>query len=705
MENKKGILILNPKEMEKERKQQLKRLNKVFPFPTIKDTDKDGVPDILDCDPFNPKKQGILHFHAPRSPKPTIIPKPPRKSSSGSGVGGSSRVGGGSGGTSKLERKPAPILTPQIPPLQKITPSKIKSKFETATSEQLGTPTSEQLETGESIVSSYSPPPTTLDLSKEEEEDKKWYEKVGGWITGATPQKWFKENIDPWITEHLKNPLHERFSFITEYKTKIENWFENLSSQDPLNKASDSVKREKLKELSEKGQINYKGQTYRISSDGKIERVTSPPFPSWLSGTTFGLEPSKKYQTGKEFSVRYAHMWAGRKTAEKIPETWKEKVPSWLNVGAEFVSPMVAEAPTFSFFSPFMETGATGKDVKTKGKTKGKTKQISKVKTKGKSGEKLIRKFENLWKKEGQKGVLNELYKYSYEISKRTGVEKQIGISNMEKILTELSRKGLIKNFIFDTNTGQFTIIKLSGGSYNLKPIYSYKGVTGQFGGGVPPFSMGRGKIGVTGSLVSGLKTTQETETAQREKTKLVFGTFGALGTATATRLGTGTATAQKTKTLQKPVFGTLSALSSGYSSGKTKPIKFGGLVFPTFRRGGVTGRRKIKKPKLRTQKRAYQPSVGAVSLGISISPQQAKKLPKTFSGLMLRPMIRTPKRKKVRRRVKSYPTSINQMFKLAYPRKQTFGVLYPKKRTKKVKRTKKRKIRKSKIKRKYVRR
>ena len=100
---------------------------------------------------------------------------------------------------------------------------------------------------------------------------------------------------------------------------------------------------------------------------------------------------------------------------------------------------------------------------------------------------------------------------------------------------------------------------------------------------------------------------------------------------------------------------------------------------------------RKIKKPKLRTQKRAYQPSVGAVSLGISISPRQAKKLPKTFSGLMLRPMIRKPKARKVRKskaRKLSYPNSINQMFKLTYP-----------------KRRKKKKVRKSKTKRKYVRR
>jgi len=937
--NYENLLILNPKEMEKERKQQLKRLNKIFPLPHLKDTDRDGVPDILDCNPYNYYEHGLWSWVKSKftSPKPSPKPSPPPVSGgvigaphpalikgaevvgaphpaliggggvsgggvSGGGVSGGGGISGGgsySGGTYtsptgqkfSMSEAEAKKLGARVKPTAKEIES---AKLGTATPEQLGlgTATSEQLGLGTSIVTAYVPPtkkeleeserlrlkyrdtwgkkliekgkelgkgfisdinlpyiklageykkpptlveketlgrggtiqlfPPTIEqleerkyfeevgkrkmtheqavvqmkldatsksvasdiadnikadnenkvreavdtiqqkinnqeisltegenelkgiidkinvdslkkfdtlysskmkpyiseaqktlekrnkeiltkMKKQEEEDKKWYEIAGDWITGATPQKWFKENVDPWITEHLKNPLHERFPFITEYKTKIETWFENLSSRDSLNKASDSVKKEKLKELLEKGQINYKGQTYRIGFDGKIERVTSSPFPSWLSGTTFGLEPSEEYRTGEKPSLRYAHMYLGRKGASNLPTDFKEnlykKTPDWLKYLTSLGAPIVAEAPTFSFFSPFMTEGATKKSTT-------KTKQVlekSKTKTKVKkvSANKIIRNLENIWKKSGSEGLTQRLIQISREISKKSGAERLRGIENLELILRDLYRKGLIKDFLYDSNTGQFTILDSVGGSYKLTPIHQYTGFGTLQIEALP--SMGKTKLSLTESAFAisrqsqsrfqtfgviptlATATLQTTAEAQKERLSSVFGAIEKLGTATATTLSTGLTTPQpqKTERERRQVFGSL-GYGGGFKS-RTKRRTFGELIFPLPKfKYGVDKRRKIKKPKLRTPRRAYQPSVGAVSLGISISPQQAKRLPKTFSGLMLRPMIkRQPKRPKRKpRKIKPYPTSVNQMF----------GVLYSKKSRKKSKNKRKKK-------------
>ena len=51
--------------------------------------------------------------------------------------------------------------------------------------------------------------------------------------------------------------------------------------------------------------------------------------------------------------------------------------------------------------------------------------------------------------------------------------------------------------------------------------------------------------------------------------------------------------------------------------------------------------RRKVKEAKIRKQQRAYQASVAAAVLGITITKKEAKRLPKIFTGLELRPMIK----------------------------------------------------------------
>ena len=51
--------------------------------------------------------------------------------------------------------------------------------------------------------------------------------------------------------------------------------------------------------------------------------------------------------------------------------------------------------------------------------------------------------------------------------------------------------------------------------------------------------------------------------------------------------------------------------------------------------------RRKAKEAKIRKQQRAYQASVAAAVLGITITKKEARKLPKIFTGLELRPIIK----------------------------------------------------------------
>jgi len=79
----------------------------------------------------------------------------------------------------------------------------------------------------------------------------------------------------------------------------------------------------------------------------------------------------------------------------------------------------------------------------------------------------------------------------------------------------------------------------------------------------------------------------------------------------------------------------------AGYDYGK--PITKAGIPYwLKFKKQQILEekRRKAKKIKLRKQAIAYQPSVAAIALGIKITPQQAKKMPKVFTGLELRPQV-----------------------------------------------------------------
>lgn len=76
------------------------------------------------------------------------------------------------------------------------------------------------------------------------------------------------------------------------------------------------------------------------------------------------------------------------------------------------------------------------------------------------------------------------------------------------------------------------------------------------------------------------------------------------------------------------------------------KPIpKFvPGFILPPYAREETQAerrRRKIKEAKIRKQQRAYQASVASAVLGIAITKKEAKRLPKVFTGLELRPMVK----------------------------------------------------------------
>jgi hypothetical protein len=71
-------------------------------------------------------------------------------------------------------------------------------------------------------------------------------------------------------------------------------------------------------------------------------------------GSDPSLTPKREYVTGKDFSLRYAHMWAGAKLSsyfeDKAPSYLKSEAPEWL------VGP-IAELPTWATFSPLIKTG------------------------------------------------------------------------------------------------------------------------------------------------------------------------------------------------------------------------------------------------------------------------------------------------------------------------------------------------------------
>jgi len=71
-------------------------------------------------------------------------------------------------------------------------------------------------------------------------------------------------------------------------------------------------------------------------------------------------------------------------------------------------------------------------------------------------------------------------------------------------------------------------------------------------------------------------------------------------------------------------------------------------FIFDFKIRGRKKRRQPQKKIKLFKQLKAYQASVGAAILGLTISKEEAKKLSKRLTGLELRPIIKSNKRKKM---------------------------------------------------------
>ncbi len=120
-----------------------------------------------------------------------------------------------------------------------------------------------------------------------------------------------------------------------------------------------------------------------FEKEGKIFSAPKSPYP-WLTGTTAGFEVDPKFESGQEFSLRFAHMFVGRRVADwwlgELRKEGKTKTADFLSQPApDWAVGIVSELPTFAALSPFLRTGVTKKGT---AKTKQVVKQVKKPKIK-----------------------------------------------------------------------------------------------------------------------------------------------------------------------------------------------------------------------------------------------------------------------------------------------------------------------------------
>lgn len=189
-----------------------------------------------------------------------------------------------------------------------------------------------------------------------------------------------------------------------------------------------------------------------------------------------------RFETREEFDKRISEEKAGRfsfggfgfKVLEKIEKKIPRKIPLFVIPGAEVDITKVLEAPVpfvsrqeaielldliikFGIFSKFFVTGAAAKQKAAKQKAK--TKQVKKA------DKKTINKLIDAAEEEFKKGTLkNKLASISDDIVRDTNpVTKSIKIENMNSLLDEALKRGLIKNFVLDKNTGALAFLDNQG--------------------------------------------------------------------------------------------------------------------------------------------------------------------------------------------------------------------------------------------------
>jgi len=230
------------------------------------------------------------------------------------------------------------------------------------------------------------------------------------------------------------------------------------------------LKERKIKEKFDKftGRDKTKEQKYNL-------------FP-FLLGTDETLTPEEEYKKGDKFSLRYFHVWMGTQLSKKInkpdfnvvtirdtkikpsktghgstgiitPLSTQEKEEEYKGQtkALKIMQNVVAEIPTYTFFSPFMGTGTAQQSKYVYDHERGRflTKEEAQE-----YADAVLRKFDDAYKSGGGDGVKKELSNMLKDAKNTQGVENFLSI---------LRDKGYIKDFVFDTGTGKFAINTLSG--------------------------------------------------------------------------------------------------------------------------------------------------------------------------------------------------------------------------------------------------
>lgn len=342
------------------------------------------------------------------------------------------------------------------------------------------------------------------------------------------------------------------------------------------------------------------------------------------------------------------------------------------------------------------------RDVEARAGRRTKTKQKEKLVYKRKFGEKsdielaedVVSRIEAKYKTGGRKAVEKELIAWSKRV--KTPEAKE----GFFKFLEILSERGLIRPSVYSTQTGQLSFVDTTYftaprkappvfvtpktpkvDSQSFAPLMvgglgqggSYYEGSGRFVPEEyqyiepPPKGAGKDLSGVISGLFSG------SALITRPKSKTDF----AQAPASATGLATPQKIQQKTKQTPKQVPSILSGIAQkpaqryatrqvttfGFTSftyswtpKPYKPVPFGGFFFPRRKKERRIRTRVTRSKYLKRIRRMYQPSVGAVTLGV-----KAKKKPIRLTGLELRPII-SKKGKGIKRKKSTYLQNVNKI-------------------------------------------